>query len=173
MKDLRRLNLGCGKDIKKGYVNLNFTSSPGIDVVHDLNQIPWPFKDNEFDEVYASHILEHFDDLKKIMKELKRICKNKAIIIIRAPHFSCGVSFRDPTHKRLFSYFTFDYFEKEEYRLPKFKVMKKKMNFTRQSFTFLNRFFNPLINLNPALYERFFCWFFSCSEVLFELEVEK
>ena len=175
---MKKLNLGCGKDIKKGYINLDFMKQPGVDIVHNLNKFPWPFKDNEFDEVYASHVLEHVDDLIKTMEELHRICKSGAKIIIRVPHFSCGVSYRDPTHKRLFSYFTFDYFTnlKEYYdRKEKnlFKIKKRKLNFTRLSFTFLNPLINPFINLSPALYERFFCWILPCSEVIFELEVIK
>jgi len=170
---MKKLNLGCGNDIKKGYVNLDFIKQPGVDIVHNLNKFPWPFKDNTFDEVYASHVLEHVDDLIKTMEEIIRISKPESKIKIRVPHFSCGVSYRDPTHKRLFSYFTFDYFEKGEYNLPKFKIIRKRLNFTRLSFTFLNPIINPIINLSPALYERFFCWVFPCSEVLFELKVVK
>jgi len=170
---MKKLNLGCGKDIKKGYINLDFMKQPGVDIVHNLNKFPWPFKDNEFDEVYASHVLEHVDDLIKTMEEIRRISKPEAKIKIRAPHFSCGVSYRDPTHKRLFSYFTFDYFEKGEYNLPRFKISKKKLNFTRLSFTFFNPIVNPFINLSPSIYERFLCWIFPCSEVLFELRVIK
>lgn len=167
---MRKLNLGCGNKIKRGYVNLDINKYPGVDVVHDLNKFPWPFKDNEFDYVFASHVLEHVDDLIKVMKELKRVCKSGAKIVVRVPHFSCGVSYRDPTHKRLFSYFTFEYFSNEEYNLPKILVKKRKLNFTRLSFPSLNYLFNPLINLSPALYERFFCWILPCSEALFELE---
>jgi SAM-dependent methyltransferase len=170
---MKKLNLGCGNDIKKDYVNLDFIKQPGVDVVHDLNKFPWPFKDNTFDEIYASHVLEHVEDLTKTMEEIIRISKPESKIKIRVPHFSCGVSYRDPTHKRLFSYFTFDYFEEGEYNLPKFKIFKKRLNFTRLSFTFLNFIFNPIINLNPAIYERFFCWILPCSEVLFELEIVK
>ena len=171
--NIKKLNLGCGKDIRKGYINIDFIKYPGIDVTHNLNEYPWPFHDNTFDEIYASHILEHLEDLKKTMQEMKRICKNYATIEIRVPHFSCGVSYRDPTHKRVFSYFTFDYFEKGEYGLPQFKIIKKRLNFTRLSFVFFNKFFNPIINLAPAIYERFFCWMLPCSEALFELKIEK
>jgi len=171
---MKKLNLGCGLDIKKGYTNLDSIKLKGVDVVYDLNKFPYPFKDNEFDEVYTSHVLEHLDDLVKVMKELKRICKPKAKIIIRVPHFSCGVSYRDPTHKRLFSYFTFDYFtDKCFYNLPKFRIISRKLNFTRWTFPFLNKVFNPIININPEIYERFFCWILPCSEVLFELKVIK
>jgi len=172
---MKKLNLGCGEDIKKNYVNMDLVKLPGVDVVWNINKTPWPFKDNTFDEIYTSHVLEHVDDLIKIMKEIKRISKNKAKIIIRVPHFSCGVSYMDPTHKRVFSYLTFDYFtEKCFYKdVPKFKIKNRKLNFTRFSFKPLNYIFNPIININPKMYERFFCWMLPCSEVLFELEVKK
>lgn len=170
---MKKLNLGCGKDIKEGYVNLDFVKGKGVDVVCDIDHGKLPFSDNTFEEIFCSHVLEHVTDLPKTMKELKKISKNGGKIIIRVPHFSCGVSYRDPTHKRLFSYFTFDYFECEEYNLTKFKINKKRLNFTRLSFTFLNPLFNPIINLNPAIYERFFCWILPCAEAIFELEVIK
>ena len=171
---MKKLNLGCGEDIRKGYVNMDFVKKPGVDVIHDINKYPWPFKDNTFNIVYASHVLEHVDDLVKTMEELKRVCKDKARIIIRVPHFSCGVSYRDPTHKRLFSYFTFDYFTKKcFYGLTEYKIKTRKLNFTRFSFTFLNYFMNPIINITPLLYERFFCWMMPCSECHFKLEVVK
>ena len=171
---MKKLNLGCGLDIMNGHINLDFVNLNGIDVIRDLNKFPYPLKDNEFDEIYTSYVLEHLDDFILTMKELKRICKPGAKIKIRVPHFSCGVSYRDPTHKRLFSYHTFDYFTSEcFYNLPKFKILYRKLNFTRLSFTFLNKLFNPIININPTLYERFLCWIFPCSEIHFELGVVK
>jgi len=175
----KKLNLGCGLDIKEStdkieWVNQDILSGKGIDIVHNLNKFPYPFKDNEFDEVYTSHVLEHVADLIKTLSELKRICKDKAKILIRVPHFSCGVSYRDPTHKRLFSYFTFDYFTDDcFYGLPKFKILHRKLNFTRLAFTKLNYLFNPIINITPAIYERFFCWILPTAEVLCTLQVEK
>ena len=171
---MKKLNLGSGPDIRNGWVNIDSVKLNGVDVIHDLNKFPYPFKENTFDEVYASHVLEHLNDLIKVMNELKRICKKGARIIIRVPHFSCGVSYRDPTHKRLFSYFTFDYFTDDcFYSLPKFKILKRKLNFTRLTFVSLNKFINPIININPAIYERFFCWMLPCAECLFELEITK
>ena len=34
-----------------------------------------PFKDNEFDFVYASHVIEHIEDVEFFMKEIQRISK--------------------------------------------------------------------------------------------------
>lgn len=171
---MKKLNLGCGTDMKKGYVNLDFLDISGVDVKHDLNKFPYPFKENTFDEIYTSHVLEHLENFEKVMGELKRISKAGAKIKIRVPHFSCGVSYRDPTHKRLFSYFTFDYFTKDcFYGLPEFTIKNRHLNFTRLSFKKLNFFINPLININPAIYERFFCWILPCAELLCTLEVKK
>lgn len=180
MVENKKLNLGCGEDIKKDYINLDFVKQRGVDVVYNLNKFPWPFKDNEFDLIYCSHVLEHINDFERTLLEIKRICKNGARIIIRVPHFSCGVTYRDPIHKTFFSYFTFDYYSingiknyEKKSSLKFLKIINKKLNFTRFAFTFLNIPLNPLINLNQAIYERFFCWMLPCSEVLFELEVVK
>lgn len=176
---MNKLNIGCGNDIKKGFINLDFVKQPGVDIVCDINKFPWPFKDNEFDEIYASHVLEHVDDFEKTLLEIRRIAKNNAILKVRVPHFSCGVTYRDPTHKTFFSYFSFDYYERnnKNYQKPKklrfLKIKKRKLNFTRFAFPFLNSFMNPLININPTLYERFFCWILPCSEVIYELEIIK
>ena len=60
---MKKLNLGCGQNILKDYVNLDAMKLDGVDVIHDLEKFPWPFKDNTFDEVYTSHTLEHLTDL--------------------------------------------------------------------------------------------------------------
>lgn len=175
---IKKLNLGCGADIKEGYLNIDLIQQPGVDKIVDIEKFPWPFKDNEFEEVYTSHVLEHVKDLEKTMKEIHRICKNNGLVVIRVPHFSCGVGYRDPTHKRLFSYFTFDYFSnpKNYYKRKDsglFEVKDRRLNFTRLAFTFLNHLMNPIININQEIYERFFCWIFPCSEVLFKLKIKK
>ena len=174
---MKRLNIGCGPDIKpkeEGWINLDELKLKGVDIVHSLNKFPYPFQENEIDEVFCSHILEHVDDLVKVMKEIHRICKNNAKITIRVPHFSCGTNYRDPTHKRYFSYFTFDFFDEEcYYDTPKFKTEKRELNFSRLAFTSINYIMNPIINLSPAIYERFFCWMLPTSEVIVELKVIK
>jgi len=48
-----KLNIGCGKDLKEGYVNLDVVNYGG-NQIHDLNKFPYPFEENTFDEIYAS-----------------------------------------------------------------------------------------------------------------------
>ena len=36
----QKLNLGCGTEIKKGWVNLDSVALAGVDVVHDIEKLP-------------------------------------------------------------------------------------------------------------------------------------
>ncbi len=177
---MKMLDLGCGNNKYKSMnkndlvIGIDQVKIHNVDIVWNLNKFPYPFNNNEFDLIYTSHTLEHLDNLDETFQEIIRITKNHGKIIIRVPHFSCGVSYRDPTHKILFSYFTFNYFTDEcFYTKSKFKIIKRRLNFTRENFTFLNKIFNPIINLNPLIYERLFCWILPCAEVIAELEVIK
>ena len=49
---MTKLNLGCGKDIKEGYINLDIVDYGG-NQIHNINSFPYPFEDNTFDEIYA------------------------------------------------------------------------------------------------------------------------
>ena len=75
---MKKLNLGCGKDIKpskEGWINLDNVKLKGVDIVYNINKFPYPFKNNEFDKILCSHILEHVNDIIKTLKELSRITK--------------------------------------------------------------------------------------------------
>lgn len=98
-----KLNLGCGTDIKQGYVNLDIIKREGVDVVHNLDSYPYPFPDNHFDEIIAIHLLEHVDDFLKTLEELYRILKPGGKIKAIVPYFSSTGAFQDPTHKHFFS----------------------------------------------------------------------
>ena len=66
------------------------------------------------------------------------------------------LSYRDPTHHRLFSYHTFDYITDDcFYGLPNFNIVSRSLNFTRLAFPKLNYIFNPLINISPTLSSAF------------------
>ena len=108
--ELRRLNLGCGRDIREGYVNLDRLKLPGVDLVHDLGQFPYPFAENCFDEIAARDILEHLGDTVRVMEELWRILKPGGILRVRVPHARSMNFLHDPTHVSAFTEETFHYF---------------------------------------------------------------
>ena len=97
------LELGCGSrkvdDSKAFTVDLRKLNSP--DLVHDLEDTPWPLPDNQFEEVYLRHVLEHITNWQSVMKELHRVCKSGAIVHIWSPHPS--VSIFSPDHKTHFT----------------------------------------------------------------------
>ncbi len=94
----KKLNLGCGEDIKEGYVNLDWSSLVGADVAHDLNALPYPFEDNSFDLVEAFHVLEHLEKPFSVMKELHRILRPGGTLHIKVPHFSRGMTHAEHEH---------------------------------------------------------------------------
>jgi len=103
-----KLNAGCYADIRSGYINLDKEKYfNGIDVVHNLEKFPYPFKDDTFDEILLKSVLEHIDSNKTelVLDELYRICKDKAVIKITVPY---GINWmRYVSHKRGFDFHTF------------------------------------------------------------------
>ena len=82
-----KLNLGCGKDIREGYTNLD-KRDWGQDIVRDVLK-GLPFDNNKFDEVLASHFLEHIrngENLYFVFTEIWRVLKNDGLLIVRLPH---------------------------------------------------------------------------------------
>jgi len=171
---LKKLNLGCDKNYKEGYINLDINKNVKTDIIHNLNIFPYPFEDNYFDEIYCSHILEHVKNFLGCLKELERILKKGGILHIIVPHFSDGIGYGDIEHKRFFGYKTFKSIvhkgRSSEYDYS-FVILENKYNFLSRNHPTLNKFFS-LINLIPKdVYERFFCWIFPVSEV--ELKLKK
>ena len=39
--NINKLNLWTGRDIRTGYLNHDISGLPGIDSIHDLNQMSW------------------------------------------------------------------------------------------------------------------------------------
>lgn len=95
MAKLKTLNLGCGDRIYSNYpnkyydcVNLdNRETLSRVDVVSDVRDLS-RFKDDEFDYILASDIIEHFPirDTIMILEEWLRVLKNKCIIEFRFPN---------------------------------------------------------------------------------------
>lgn len=153
-----KINLGAGNDIKEGYVNLDCFKLPGIDIVHDLNVLPLPFKDNSVDEVYAKDVLEHVDYI-PLLKDLHRIMKPGATLVAFVPHWTSCNQFTDPQHRNFFAVRTFQFFcsdkvymksvDRSYYSDFHFKSHKVRITFPRHfgPLSWLNEW---LVNLSPV-----------------------
>jgi SAM-dependent methyltransferase len=168
------LNLGCGSKHLSHAVNVDITSRTNPDVVHDLNQLPWPFPDNHFCEVIANDVIEHLDSVITTFEEIHRVCRHGAVVRIAVPHFSSGNAFADPTHRQFFSYFTFDCFTAEDersfYTSARFRIGHRQIIFWP---TLLNKIVWRIANRYPMWYELRWGWIFPALFVSFELKVVK
>ena len=115
---IRRLNLGCGRDVRTGWTNLDAMPLPGVDVVADLERCadtPLPFANDTFDELLLSHVIEHIEATLPLMQECWRIAKPGALAIVRVPHGSSDNAWEDPTHVRPYFLGSFNYFTQPFY----------------------------------------------------------
>lgn len=55
------------------------------DVMVKADMTALPFSDDEFDFIFASHVLEHIKDDFKALKEIKRVLKPKGIAVLPVP----------------------------------------------------------------------------------------
>lgn len=80
-----RLNLGCGTDIRRGYVNIDVRALPGVAVVSSVEKLD--YADGSVDEVYARDILEHFPIGKTVpvLREWLRVLKPGGKLTVRCP----------------------------------------------------------------------------------------
>lgn len=155
MKD--RLNLGCGTDIRPGFVNVDSASLPGVDVVHDLNQLPLPFEDESFVEVVCQDVLEHLD-YAPLLGEIHRVLEPGGRVWIRSPHFTSRAFYVDPTHRTAFSIDTLrffvrgDAFAERSYYFPfSFSAIESaRITFHRYRAMPWNYALEPLVNRSRA-----------------------
>lgn len=109
-KKLIKLDIACGQSKREGFVGIDMTPLPGVDIVHDLEKFPWPFESASVEEVFCSHYVEHTSDLIAFMEELHRIMTPGGQAVIVAPYYSSMRAIQDPTHKRSICEATFLYF---------------------------------------------------------------
>lgn len=179
---MKILDFGCGnKKIQRtGAVVIGVDNNPkgAGDVIHDLNIFPYPFKSNSFDEVVCFDILEHLNDIPRVMEEIYRISKSGAVVKIRTPHFSSPYAAMDPTHYHHFSVFSFDIFCRNRKIIPHnftkdlFVLTKRKIIFP----AFTRIFWAPLVflfNKYPLRYEQYLAFIFQAENIYLELRVEK
>lgn len=126
-----KLNIGCGRDIRKGWVNLDKDSKiGGVNVNHDLNEIPLPFKENSCVEILCSHVLEHFSfkHIVRLMNEFHRILKKEGTLVIKVPYYNSNDSHIPIDHVTMFGFCSMDFFEGDyinHYKIKKWIVVKE------------------------------------------------
>ena len=108
------LQLGCGIRPLQGAVNHDRTAHHDyVDVAHDLEYLPWPWQDGEFDKVIALDVMEHLRiDVQGWLDECWRILRPGGQLVLRLPAWNNALSWRDITHRRVFHEESFHYFDR-------------------------------------------------------------
>lgn len=144
-----KINLGCGKEPTEGYVNLDWIGGPGVDVVHNLFEYPWPFQPSSASHIKAIDVLEHMppDQSISFIEECHRILKPEGELFLTMPHYESKNLWIDPTHYRGYSVKSFDYFDPDKdygqwygyYSPCKFKVSAWRTDNDNVEFTMVKR----------------------------------
>ena len=173
---IKKLNLGSGEFKKQGYLNADINPLTKPDFLIDLNDLRQYklFKDNDFDEIWCEHLLEHLDKPFLIMKELHRMLKPGGRLIIRVPHFSRGFSHSEHAHgfDVGFPFYFNPTFTTSGYFGIPFELKNMKMRWmirfdlkekvvpgwTIVPLKIMNVSVSLLANLNPYFCSRFWCY---------------
>ena len=104
-KKIIKLDIGCGKNKKEGYVGVDIDPESKADIV--ASALNLSFSDNSVDEIYSRHMVEHFtpDEAEKFFNEIYRVLKigGKADLKIDCDWSKGRLLKKDPTHKYRYS----------------------------------------------------------------------
>lgn len=124
-----RIDIGCGKNKRPGFIGVDQYAMDGVDVVMDVRQ-PWPWKDNSVDEAHCSHFLEHLTGLERVyfMNELHRVLKPGSKATVITPHWASNRAYGDFTHQWPPVSEMFYYYLSNEWRTSQAPHTDKKWN---------------------------------------------
>jgi SAM-dependent methyltransferase len=178
------LDVGCGNNKYPGAIGIDFNPRTEADVIHDLGVVPYPFDDNEFDEVFSHHVVEHVPDVMAFISELHRITKPGGRIRLITPHYSNPDWPTDPTHRNHFNSYSFNCFTQDRRLFPFYTDVELKSVRTYVSLANLWRYLGlefltnldqrwPALRFTRKFWEFYLSYIFRGKELHFEFEVVK
>lgn len=169
------LNLGCGQYPEPGALNVDSIKEAKSDAIIDLNRpgslLELPH--GHYEKIIMFHVLEHLDDVFRVLRECAELLVPGGTIHIRVPHFSRG--FTHSEHKHGFDVGFPYYFNP---RLPTFyygptlELVRSRLDWAIRFDIYrmvipgwqvrilqvLNAVITPLANLSPGLCSRLWCY---------------
>jgi len=101
----------------------------GVDIVHDLESLPYPFPDESCLVIAASDFIEHINPRLTIdvMNELWRILKTDGQLAISTPYAGSALYWQDPLNCNGFVPGTFFHFDPDYTLYQKYKPLPWKI----------------------------------------------
>ncbi|MGE3974677.1 MAG: hypothetical protein AB7F59_09140 [Bdellovibrionales bacterium] len=164
------LDIGCGPYCLPDAVGIDIRSYPGVSVVHDMNQAPWPIQENQFRQIRCQHVIEHIANLEALTKEIFRLSQNGARVDFITPHYSSYASWGDPTHLHHFALGSIPQLFDMILGAGKFRVLKNEIRFSGSG---LDLFGWLIYKVSKKKYEKHFAWIFPANEIHTSIEIIK
>jgi len=119
------LDAGCGSGKTPGAVGMDRRKLDGVDVVHDIEVLPWPFPDSLFDRIILSHVMEHLNPKLHVdlMNEMWRVMKPNGQLLLAMPYPGSFGHWQDPTHIKPWNEATPQYFDPDK---PLYQIYQPK-----------------------------------------------
>jgi SAM-dependent methyltransferase len=126
----RMMDFGCGSKPYKSlfsvneYVGVDYQGqghshkNEQIDVFYDGKTLPFP--DNYFDSVFSTEVFEHVFNLEEMMKEIKRVMKPGARILVTCP-FAIPEHEQPNDYARYSSFGLKHLFEKNDFKVIEYE----------------------------------------------------
>ncbi len=132
-QEFNELLIGCGNSRTKLFaqddkpaewsnlITLDIDPNCSPDVLHDLTEFPYPFSDNEFDEIHAYEVLEHTGQQGDWVffftqfEEFHRVLKPNGYLFGTVPHWLSIWAWGDPGHTRIINNGTLVFLSQKEY----------------------------------------------------------
>jgi glycosyltransferase involved in cell wall biosynthesis len=96
IRDEVEIDLGCGWLRRPWCVGVDLRAGPGVDVVADARQLP--FGSGTVRRVYASQLLEHFEDPYEVLDEVHRVLADSGELEASVPGLGTYSAHLDRTH---------------------------------------------------------------------------
>jgi SAM-dependent methyltransferase len=175
---MRILDVGCGINKYPGAIGIDNNRVSRADVLADLDDHFYPFRDSTFDHIRAIHVIEHVASVIGAMDEFHRVGRPGARVVIATPHYTDFSSWCDPTHRWHLNSYSLRYFGPDHAGFGYYSTAKFREISVRLRLLALWRYlgFELLVNHVPRFrkfWEHYLCFVIRGKAIEFELEVVK
>lgn len=120
-----QLDIGCGFNKQPGYIGMDVRAVKGVDILHNVEDTPYPIPSESCRTILMSHLIEHIcpKRMLDVMNELWRIMRPGGQLLIIAPYGRSDGMLQDPTHCNFVNEATFTYFDPTQ---PLYQVYRPK-----------------------------------------------
>lgn len=112
-----RFDVGCGGAKQPGFIGMDKRNCLGVDIVWDVEVVPYPIPQESFSVILASHLVEHLKPwlMIDIMNEWWRLLEVSGQLWLAMPYPGSFGFWQDPTHIKSWNEATPFYFDPKQF----------------------------------------------------------